>query len=124
MKLDSTLSSVAQHLGDVRRPAAQPHEVVGGHAVGAEAADRQHGAVQRQRWDDGVDARAVRQARVHHRRGLVDAPPDARNDAVDDPQQVRLVAEAQLGALQLAVTLDKDLVRPVDQDVGDLRVRQ
>ena len=46
--------------------------------LGAEAADGEHRAVERERRDDGVDARAVGQARVDHRRRLVDAPADPR----------------------------------------------
>ena len=79
-------------------------------------------AVEGERRDDGVDAGAVRQAGVHHRAGLVDAPADLRHDAVDDLQQVVVVAELDVGLLQLAAALDVDLVRPVDQDVADRRV--
>ena len=52
------------------------------------------GPVERQRRDDRVDAAAVGQAGVDHRRGLVDAPADLGDDLVDDAPQVRLVAEA------------------------------
>src|SRR3954467_9574879 len=47
------------------------------------------GGVERERRDDGVDAGAVRQARVGHGRGFVDAAADARDDARDDLLQVR-----------------------------------
>ena len=53
-----------------------------------EAADRHHRPVQRQRRNDGVDARAVGQPRIDHRAGFVDAAADARHDLVDDFQQV------------------------------------
>ena len=88
----------------------------------AEAADREHRAVERQRRDDRVHARAVRQAGVDHRRALVDAAADARHDAVDDLQQVRVVAEDHRRRLELADALDVDLARRVDQDVRDLGV--
>ena len=40
-----------------------------------------------------VDAGAVRQARVHHRRRLVHASSDRGDDLVDDVHQVRVVLE-------------------------------
>ena len=61
------------------------------------------GPRQRERRDDRVDAAAVGQARVDHRRGLVDAPADLRDDPVDDPQQVGVVEERGLGLLDPAV---------------------
>ena len=57
--------------------------------VARELPDRQRRAAQRERRDDRVDAAAVGQARVDHRRALVDAAADLRDDAVDDPQDVR-----------------------------------
>ena len=59
----------------------------------AEAADRQRRAVESEWRNDGVYTGAVGQAGVDHRRRLVDAPPDTGNDAVDDLQQVTIVAE-------------------------------
>ena len=52
-----------------------------------------HGAVQRQRRNDRVEARAVGQAGVDHRADFVDAAADLRDDAVDDLHQVVVVAE-------------------------------
>ena len=74
--------------------------------VARELADRQRRPVQRERRDDRVDAAAVGQARVDHRRRLVDAAADLRDDLVDDPHDVRLVDEANVGALELAAALD------------------
>ena len=113
MKLDSTLSSVVlpapvpplirqfsraltqcarkSSIGCVSAP--QRDQVVGLQPLGRKPPDREQRAVDRQRRNDGVDARAVRQARVHHRRAVVDAPADAADDAVDDAQQVRVVLE-------------------------------
>ena len=88
----------------------------------AEAANRQDRPVDRQRRNDGVDAGAVGQARVGHRRRLVDAAPDARDDARDDLLQVAVVAEADRRQLQLAEALDVAGGVAVDHDVGDGRV--
>src|SRR5207237_933203 len=59
---------------------------------------------------------------VHHGRALVDAPAHPRHDAVDDLQQVLVVAEDDRRRLELAEPFDVDLTRAVDQDVGDVRV--
>ena len=80
------------------------------------------GAVEGQRRDDRVEPRAVGQAGVDHRRGLVDPPADPRDDPVDDLEQVLVVAEDDLRPLDPALLLDEDLLRAVDHDVGDLVV--
>ena len=92
--------------------------------VARELPDRQRRPAQRERRDDRVDAAAVGEARVDHRRGLVDAAADLRDDLVDDPQQVRVVDEGRVGALDLAVALDVDVVVAVDHDLGDGVVAQ
>ena len=50
---------------------------------------------------------------------LVDAAADLGDDAGGDVQHVRVVAEHDVGQLDLALALDVDLVRAVDHDVGD-----
>ena len=77
----------------LRRERSERDQVVASSAGRGRSGGSRARAVERQRRDDGVDARAVRQAGVDHRRALVDAPADARDDAVDDLQQVRVVAE-------------------------------
>ena len=80
--------------------------------------------MQSQRRHDGVDARAVGETGVHHGGRLVDATPDAVHHPVDDaPILVRRV-EDDLAALELALTLDPDLVELVAHDLGDAAVRQ
>ena len=78
-------------------------EVLRAEPVGAEAADRQRRAVERQRRNDRVDARAVLQARVDHRARLVDAAADRADDALDDLHQVPVVLEDDRRFLQHAV---------------------
>ena len=84
-----------------------------------ELADREERARERERRDDRVHARAVRQARVDHRRRLVDAPADLRDHPIDDPPEVRVVREADRRLVEAALTLDPDLARPVDHDLRD-----
>ena len=90
--------------------------------VAAEAADAEARPVERERRDDGVDARAIRQARVDDGLRFIDAAADLRNDLFDDVQQVRVVLEADLGLGELAVALDEDFVVAVDQDIADARL--
>ncbi len=48
--------------------------------------------------------------------------PTLRNDAVDDLQQVAIVAKGRIDPLQDAALFHEDMVLVVDQDIGDLRV--
>ena len=109
------------HLG---REGLEVEQVFELQRIGAEAANRNARPVQGQRRNDGVDARAVRQAGVDHRADFVDAPADLRHDAVDDLHQVVVVAERDAGLFHLAAALDVDVLRAVDQDVADRRVLQ
>ena len=52
--------------------------------VAGELPDGQHGSVDRQRRDDGVDPGAVGQSGIDQRRRLVDPAADGRDDAFDD----------------------------------------
>ena len=98
------LQQVDHRLAD-RIELDQPLERIG---LLREFADRDQRSVDRDRPHRDVDARAVFQPRVHHRRGFVDAPADGRDDLVDDPQQMRLVAEADRRLLEHAAPLDED----------------
>ena len=80
--------------------ALQLHQLIGGQRAGAEAADGQRGPIERQRRNDGVDARTIGQARIDHRRGFIDSAADTRHDAVDDLQQMAVVAEHRIDLLQ------------------------
>ena len=61
-----------------------------------ELADRDARAAERDRPDDGVDARAVLEARVDERRRLVDAATERRDDALDDGAHALVVGEARV----------------------------
>ncbi len=109
-----------ENLGAGRRDRAEAHELVEGQLVLPEFADREGDPVDRQRRRDDVDARAVEQARVADRRGLVDSAPDLADDALADVHQLRIVSEPNAGELDLAVHLDEAARRTVDHDVGDV----
>ena len=95
-------------LGDRRRERPEPDQVVDLQRVAGELADGEHRAVDGQRRDHRVDAGAVGQAGVDHRRRLVDAPADLGDDALDDPPEVVGGEEAGVGRLDHAVALDVD----------------
>ena len=94
------------------------------HSLLAELADRYERPRQRERWDNGVHAAPVRETRVDHRRRLVDSPPDLCDHLVDDPAEVRVVAEPHRRLEQTALTLDPDIERAVDHDLRHALVRE
>ena len=129
MSDDSTLSSVvlpvpvpplmmmlrrppthAEELRSLGRQGAEADEVVDREPGLGELADRERRAVDRERRDDRVDAGAVGEAGVDHRRRLVDAPADRRDDALDDQPEPGLGAEAGVGLVETAAALDVDRV--------------
>ena len=85
-------------------------------------ADRNRAAVEHERRQHDVDPAAVGEARIDHRARLVDAAADRGGDALSDADEMLGVAKAGAGLLELAVPLDKDRERAVDQYVGDVVV--
>src|SRR5690606_38950797 len=79
---------------------------------------------QRQGRNDHVDARSIRQASVNHRAAFIDAAAKRRDDSLDNTQHIVVVPEPDWGQVQLSATFDNDLVRPIDQNLGDRVVGQ
>ena len=102
-----------------RRERAVGDQLLGGEAAAAEAADRQHGTVERQRRDHDVHARAVREPRVAQRLGLVDPAAERRQDPLDRVAQVALVGEPHRRALEAAAALDPDRRGPAHHHLLD-----
>src|SRR5579872_464990 len=121
---DAALDRAVQEFGDAGRHRADGDQALQVVGLLGELPDRDGGAVDGDRGDGGVHAAAVRKASVDHRRAFVDPPAHGGDDAVDDAQEVVVVAEADGREFELAVPLDVDLERPVDQDVGDRVVLQ
>ena len=94
--------AVAQELEHVRRERLEADEVFGLQAFGRKTANREQRTVDGERRNDRVDARAVRQARVDHRRAVVDAAADAADDAIDDAQQMLIVLKRRRHLFELA----------------------
>ena len=142
MKLESALSSVVlpepvppqtsrlqrrrdrsrEELGERRGQRPVGHELLGREAAAAEAADGQHRAVERERRDHHVDARAVGQAGVDERLGLVDAPAERREDALDRVPELAVAGEADVGGLEPPVPLDPGGRGAGDEDLVDLGI--
>ncbi len=124
---DDVAADAADDLEDLRARwgnRAEAHELIERQLVLLELTNGERGAVDRQRRRDHVDAGAVEQARVADRRGFVDTPADLADDALADVHQLRIVAEAHVGELDLAADFDEGASRPVDHDVGDVVARQ
>ncbi|MBA7476868.1 hypothetical protein ES703_88786 [subsurface metagenome] len=113
-----------QDFGALRRDRAELDQLVKRQFVLLELTNGERGAIDRQRRHDGVDAGAVGEAGVAYRRGFVDAPADLADDALADVEQLLVVAEADAGALDLAVDFDEHRAGAVDHDVGDVVARQ
>src|SRR5205085_9704254 len=89
-----------QDIRALRRDCAEFDQLIQRQLVLFEFSNGERRAVDRQRRNDGVDARAVGAARVANRRGLVDTPADLADDTPADIQQSLLVAEADSGLLE------------------------
>jgi hypothetical protein len=77
---------------------------------------------QRERRNDGVDARAVLQAGVDNGLRFVDAAAHLGHDLFDDMEQVRVVLKTDRGFGEFAVALDEHLVVAIDKNVRDRRL--
>jgi hypothetical protein len=89
-------------------------------SIASETANRETGTIKSKRRNDGIDARTVGEPRIHHRRRLIHAASNARDDTLDDLHQMRVVFERERGQFELARFFDVDPVVAIDQDVGDV----
>ena len=83
-----------------------------------ELTDRQGGAMDCRRPDDGVDAAPVWQAGVDHRVETVDVASGGRDHAPDRFEELVFILETDVRLGQHAAALDEDLVRAVDHDLA------
>jgi len=113
-----------QHVHHFRGDAFQFDQLIGLHGAGAEAANRHGRPIQRERRNDGIYARAVGQARIHHGGRFIHAPTHTRHDTVDDLQQMAVVAKHSVCPLKFPAAFNKHIVFAVHQDVGDARIAQ
>jgi len=80
------------------------HQLIEGELVLLEFADGEGSAVDREWWTDDVDTRAVGEASVADRRGLVDAAADLTDDALTNIHQLSFVTKTNIRQLDLAAT--------------------
>ena len=104
------------------RQRASGHEIVGAKRLLRELANREQRPVHRHRSDHRVDARAVRQARVHHRRGFVDSATGLRDDLLDNALQMSVVLELDRALRELPRALDVHQVGGRHEDVSNVGV--
>ncbi len=114
--IHTRLHTGAQELRHLVIHRTERDEVLNRERLLGEFTDGQAGAFEREGRDNDVHARAILETRIHEGRGLIDAPPEGREDAVDDMHEMIAVAELHLRELQLAHALDEDLRRPIDHD--------
>ena len=117
--LSSAWTQSRRNVDGLRRDRAEIDHVVERQTLLRELADRDERAGERQRRDDHVDAASVREARIDHRRRLVDPAADLRDHLVDDAAQVRVVVEANRRLVEPALALDPDVAGAVDHDLRD-----
>src|SRR5450759_3328156 len=98
--------------------AAEADEVLNLERVARKLADREQRPVQRERADDGVDTRAIRETGVAERRALVDAAADGAHDELDDVEELVLIDELDVRQHNLAGHLYVDVVASIDHDLG------
>ena len=89
-----------------------------------EAADGQHRAVERERREHDVHARAVGQPGVAQRLGLVGAAAERGEDALDHVAQLGLAREPHVGLREPAAALDPHGRGPAHEDLVDAGVAQ
>jgi hypothetical protein len=100
------------------------HQILHGQLVLLELPDGQGRTIQSQGGRDDVDARTVRETGVADRRAFVDAAADLADDPLADVHQLHVVAEADIGQLDLAAHFDEHPMGAIDHDVGDVVARQ
>ena len=122
--VEAGLDAGAQELEHLRRRRPERDQVVDRDRLGRELPDGDDRPDQRQRLDDRVDARAVGQPRVDARARCVDPPTERGDDPVDDPEDVLVVQEVVVDAVDLARPLDVEVARAVDHDLGDRLVEE
>ena len=92
-------------------------------AVTENRANRHARAVGRERREDRMQPRPVREARVDHRRRAIEAKPERRDHALRDAQD-RFGVELAGDRFEPAGPLDEYPIRPVHHDLVDRRVRE
>src|ERR1700719_2759414 len=94
--------------------------LIQGQLVLPEFANGENGPVNRKRWSDHIDARAVGKTRVADWRSVVDPAPHLTDNTLANVHQLRIVAKANVGQLDLAADLDEGAGGTVHHDIGNV----
>src|SRR6185437_15185085 len=86
--VQTRLNATLKEFQHGRSEGLKAQEILGPERIGAKAPDGEDRAVHSERRNDRVNARAIRETGVHHRRRLVHAAAYAGDDLVDDVQQM------------------------------------
>jgi len=116
--------AVGQKLEHLRRHCRQVYQIGGPQALRRKSTNRQQRSVDRERRNDGIDARTVLESRVDHRRAVVYPAPDAAYDPIDDPQQVGIILKRRRHPFEYALPLDEHVLIGVDEYVADVRIAE
>ncbi len=120
--VEPPLDAETDHLRHFGSQGAEPDQILHLEGIVGELTDGEGGAVQSQGRDNGIDPGAVGQPGIHHGGAFVDAPPDGRNDLLDDVEHMVVVFKMIVRSIEQAAPLHVDLVGAVDHDLVDLRV--
>ena len=116
------LDADPQEIKHLDRGRARIDQVLRTLQAAGKSPDGQRRPAQRQGRNDRVDPRTIGQARIDHRRGLIDATAKGCDDALDHTANCSVVCEGTGMALQAATALDPDLIRRIDHDLADRTV--
>ncbi len=97
-------------------------QVLDGQLVLQEAADGNTRALLGNRRNNGIDAGAILEMRIHHRVFVVHIPPERIDDVIDRHAQLELTLIFCICQDQFSILFDEDLVGAIDHDFADLRV--
>src|SRR5581483_2852137 len=96
-----------------------PQQIRGLQGIASEAANREQRAVYSERRYHRINARSVGKPGIYHRRGFVNAPPDAGDHALYDAHEVSVIFKLDVRLFELAAPFYVDQARSRDQNIGD-----
>jgi hypothetical protein len=114
--------AAGEEVGELARQRAAADQLGQREALAAKAADREARAGEGERRNHHVHPRAVGQAGVAERGGLVDPASEWGEDPLDRVHQLGLGPEADPGPLEAPAPLDVDRPRTVHHHLVDRRV--
>ena len=86
------------------------------------SANRENRSVQSQRGNNSIDAGAVGQPGIDHRRDFIDAAPNATGEPLDNPRHMLRIGKDYVGDFESSMPLNVNFLRAVHKYVADLRI--